>query len=83
MKENSVAITVMIAMRMKTMKTTVGGRAIPSVNSSRRFGIFSSDFIPFFEVQYLLRVIWTSKNGVKSPKRSPNIVEEAQREWLW
>ena len=56
--------------------------AIPAVNSSRRFGIFSSDFTPFFEVQYLIELYGLRKTGVKSPKRFPNIVEEAQREWL-
>gem|GEM_PF-2596054 len=50
--------------------------------SSGRFGMFSNEFTPFFEVQYLLKLYGLRKMGVKSSKRFPNIVEEAHREWL-
>ena len=44
--------------------------------------MFSNEFTPFFEVQYLLKLYGLRKMGVKSSKRFPNIVEEAHREWL-
>jgi hypothetical protein len=45
-----------------------------------RFWIFSRDFSPFFEVQYLARVIWTEKNGEKAPKRFQKILDDSHRD---
>jgi hypothetical protein len=51
------------------------------VNSSRRLERFSGELTPLAP-KPISAEIWVRSDGVRSTKRFPRIVEEAQREWL-